>query len=125
MRTISAQVAVLPLTAGPRCEVVRLNSLKISLLVSFVLFVLASPMTGADAGLWGHVEPSTDPTILFTHIPLHRPETKSCGPLRERGGYIHRGVGRGWQSTLGKQTSEFLLKSLRPVAVFRCDASFV
>lgn len=68
----------------------------------------------------GRSEPSIDPTILFTHIPLHRSESRYCGPLRERGGYIHRGVGKGWQSMLGKQTSAFLLETLKPVAVFRC-----
>ncbi|KAI0260877.1 hypothetical protein BC834DRAFT_973154 [Gloeopeniophorella convolvens] len=61
-----------------------------------------------------------DPVILFSHIPLHRAESKGCGPLRERG-TIHRGVGHGWQKTLGKQTSQFLLESLRPVAVFSAD----
>ncbi|KAI9442756.1 hypothetical protein H4582DRAFT_2073340 [Lactarius indigo] len=59
-------------------------------------------------------------TILFSHIPLHRAESKQCGPLRERG-TIHRGVGHGWQKTLGKQTSAFLLESLRPAIVFSAD----
>lgn len=58
------------------------------------------------------------PIILFSHIPLSHPETKSCGPLREQG-TIRRGVGVGYQNTIGKQTSEFLLESLRPAAVFR------
>ncbi|KAI0260861.1 hypothetical protein BC834DRAFT_831138, partial [Gloeopeniophorella convolvens] len=61
-----------------------------------------------------------DPVILFSHIPLHRAESKGCGPLRERG-TIHRGVGHRWQKTLGKQTSSFLLESLRPVAIFSAD----
>lgn len=60
------------------------------------------------------------PNILFSHIPLHRAESKQCGPLRERG-TIHRGVGHGWQKTLGKQTSAFLLESLRPTIVFSAD----
>jgi ethanolamine phosphate phosphodiesterase len=65
-----------------------------------------------------HLEEHVRPAILFGHIPLHRAESKMCGPLRERG-TIHRGVGHGWQKTLGKQTSSFLLESLRPVIVFR------
>ena len=64
------------------------------------------------------VEEQLGPVILISHIPLHRAESKTCGPLRERG-TIHRGVGHGWQRTLGKQTSSFLLQSLRPLAVFR------
>ncbi|KAH9060363.1 hypothetical protein EDB83DRAFT_2520365 [Lactarius deliciosus] len=41
-------------------------------------------------------EEQSGPAILFSHIPLHRAESKQCGPLRERG-TIHRGVGHGWQ----------------------------
>ncbi|KAI0314114.1 hypothetical protein OF83DRAFT_1064363 [Amylostereum chailletii] len=64
--------------------------------------------------------PEREPLILLSHIPLHRPESKKCGPLREKG-TIRRGVGRGWQSTLGKQTSTFLINNLRPVMVFSGD----
>ncbi|ETW80437.1 hypothetical protein HETIRDRAFT_46276, partial [Heterobasidion irregulare TC 32-1] len=60
------------------------------------------------------------PIILFSHIPLHRAESRACGPLRERG-TIRRGVGHGWQSSLGKQTSVFLLQSLKPVVIFSAD----
>jgi hypothetical protein len=65
-------------------------------------------------------EEQLGPVILFSHIPLHRAESKKCGPLRERG-TIHRGVGPGWQRTLGKQTSSFLLESLRPLIIFRYE----
>ena len=60
----------------------------------------------------------TRPVILLTHIPLSRPDTASCGPLRERGN-IRRSVGHGYQTTLGKQTSAFLLDALRPSVIFR------
>lgn len=63
---------------------------------------------------------SEDPVVLFTHIPLFRPDTATCGPLRERGS-IRRGVGFGYQNTLGRQTSEYILKGLRPVVVFSGD----
>ncbi|KAI0047527.1 hypothetical protein FA95DRAFT_1559071 [Auriscalpium vulgare] len=62
----------------------------------------------------------TEPVVLFSHIPLHRAESKQCGPLRERG-TIHRGVGRGWQKTLGKHTSAFILENLRPTIIFSAD----
>ncbi|KAH9062351.1 Metallo-dependent phosphatase [Lactarius vividus] len=65
-------------------------------------------------------EEQPGPTVLFSHIPLHRAESKQCGPLRERG-TIQRGVGHGWQKTLGKQTSAFLLETLRPAIVFSAD----
>jgi hypothetical protein len=64
------------------------------------------------------LEDQLGPVILFSHIPLHRAESKTCGPLRERG-TIHRGVGQGWQRTLGKHTSSFLLEGLRPLIIFR------
>ncbi|KAI0743816.1 hypothetical protein C8Q80DRAFT_861563 [Daedaleopsis nitida] len=61
-----------------------------------------------------------NPTILFTHIPLHRPDTASCGPLRERG-TIRRGVGPSYQNMLGKKTTTFLLQSITPQVVFSAD----
>jgi hypothetical protein len=64
------------------------------------------------------LEEQLGPVILFSHIPLHRAESKKCGPLRERG-TIHRGVGHGWQKMLGKHTSSFLLENLRPAVIFR------
>ncbi|KAH8108076.1 hypothetical protein BXZ70DRAFT_914068 [Cristinia sonorae] len=63
---------------------------------------------------------SNHPTILFTHIPLARPELASCGPLREHG-TIRRGVGAGYQNTLGKRTTHFLLNTIHPTIVFSGD----
>ncbi|KIY49084.1 hypothetical protein FISHEDRAFT_42017, partial [Fistulina hepatica ATCC 64428] len=60
------------------------------------------------------------PVILLSHIPLARPDTASCGPLRERG-TIRRNVGYGFQSTLGKQTSTFLLSAINPDVIFSGD----
>ena len=59
------------------------------------------------------------PVVLLSHIPLHRPESWKCGPLRERGVSIQRGAGPGWQTTLEKHTTRFLLQTLDPVAIFR------
>ncbi|KAK0212798.1 hypothetical protein DFS33DRAFT_66866 [Desarmillaria ectypa] len=64
------------------------------------------------------IDPS--PVVLFTHIPLARPDSASCGPLRERGS-IRRGAGHGYQNTFGKQTTSFLLKTLQPVVVYSGD----
>jgi hypothetical protein len=59
-----------------------------------------------------------EPVILLSHIPLWRPDGLSCGALRERGA-IRPGVGFGYQTMLGKETTTFLLNAIRPVAVFR------
>lgn len=61
---------------------------------------------------------SHHPTILFSHIPLSRPDTASCGPLREKGS-IRRGVGVGYQNTLGKKTTNWLFQNIRPCIIFR------
>ena len=73
--------------------------------------------------------PHEHPVILFTHIPLSRPDGASCGPLRERGN-IRRGVGRGYQNLLGRETSKFLLDSTSPAVIFRygstcCQMSYI
>ncbi|KAI0093186.1 Metallo-dependent phosphatase-like protein [Irpex rosettiformis] len=60
------------------------------------------------------------PVILFSHIPLYRPDTASCGPLREYG-TIHRGAGPGYQNTLGKLTTEFIFEHISPSLVFSGD----
>ncbi|KAF7376273.1 Metallophos domain-containing protein [Mycena sanguinolenta] len=62
-------------------------------------------------------------TVLLSHIPLYRPDSATCGPLREKGS-IRKGVGHGYQNTLGKQTTTFLLKNLRPFVIFRCELFF-
>nr|VWO95838.1 Para aminobenzoic acid synthetase [Ganoderma boninense] len=63
-------------------------------------------------------EDEGQPTVLFTHIPLHRPDTASCGSLREKG-TIRRGVGPSYQNMLHKKTTAFLLQSITPEIVFR------
>lgn len=59
------------------------------------------------------------PVILFTHIPLNRPDVASCGPLRENGN-IRKGAGPGYQNMLGKWTTQFIFENIRPSLVFRC-----
>lgn len=58
------------------------------------------------------------PVVLFSHIPLFRPDSAGCGPLRESG-TIRRGAGPNYQSTIGKGVSAFLLDHLHPTMVFR------
>ncbi|KAJ2989890.1 hypothetical protein NUW54_g8643 [Trametes sanguinea] len=58
--------------------------------------------------------------ILFTHVPLYRPEGTPCGPLRERG-TLRQGRGLGYQNLLSEQASQFLLQSIRPAIIFSGD----
>ena len=54
-----------------------------------------------------------------------RPESASCGPLREAKhgpkASIRKGAGHGYQNLLGRLTSVFLLEALRPVAIYSAD----
>ena len=54
-----------------------------------------------------------------------RPESASCGPLREAKhgpkASIRKGAGHGYQNLLGRLTSVFLLEALQPVAIFSAD----
>ncbi|OSD03988.1 Metallo-dependent phosphatase [Trametes coccinea BRFM310] len=58
--------------------------------------------------------------ILFTHVPLFRPEGTPCGPLRERG-TLRQGRGLGYQNLLSEQASQFLLQSIKPAIIFSGD----
>jgi hypothetical protein len=64
------------------------------------------------------IEPPSEPRILVTHIPLARPESSTCGPLRERG-RILKGAGIGYQNLLGSETSSFLLNNVKPTVIYR------
>jgi len=63
---------------------------------------------------------SSQSVILFTHIPLHRPEGSGCGPFRERG-TIRAGTGRGYQNMLSPALSRLILDKIRPVLVLSGD----
>ena len=61
--------------------------------------------------------------IVFSHIPLSRPESAKCGPLREgsEDAKIRKGVGPGYQNLLGRQTSNFIVDAIDPIVVFSGD----
>ena len=84
------------------------------------LLVMSPCQEGLQAytSISSRVGDKAHPVVLFTHIPLFRPETASCGPLRESG-TIRRGAGPNYQSTVGKHVSAFLLDHLHPTMVLR------
>ncbi|KAK7472737.1 hypothetical protein VKT23_000847 [Stygiomarasmius scandens] len=79
-----------------------------------------SPLPGGTVELVEKIKADQQPLILLSHIPLYRKDTASCGPLREKGN-IHKGVGHGYQNIFGKETTKFLLATLRPSLVFSGD----
>ncbi|KAJ4477028.1 hypothetical protein C8J55DRAFT_561678 [Lentinula edodes] len=68
-----------------------------------------SPLPGGPVEFVKTVYTDDTPLILLSHIPLWRKDTDSCGPLREKGS-IRKGVGHGYQNTLQKHTSDFLVE---------------
>ena len=63
------------------------------------------------------LESQNYPIVLMSHIPLAR-SSFDCGPLREKG-TIRPGAALGYQNTLGKDATAFLLETLHPSVVFR------
>ncbi|KAG5455725.1 MAG: Metallo-dependent phosphatase-like protein, partial [Olpidium bornovanus] len=66
---------------------------------------------------------SSDPRrrILLTHIPLYRPPTATCGPLRRHGTTISNSQGYQWQNLLGVKCSRKILDMVKPAIVFSGD----
>ncbi|KAI0036889.1 Metallo-dependent phosphatase-like protein, partial [Vararia minispora EC-137] len=60
------------------------------------------------------------PLVLFSHIPLARPDGTDCGPLREKG-TLRAGRGLGYENTLSDATSKMLLDTFRPSVIFSGD----
>lgn len=52
--------------------------------------------------------------VLFTHMPLYRPDGSDCGPLREKGRTF------GHQNMSSPDTSRLLLETFQPSLIFRC-----
>lgn len=75
---------------------------------------MACPTDSADPV----TDPPPGPKILISHIPLARPESSTCGPLREKGKLL-KGAGIGYQNLLGSETTRFLLNYLKPDAIYR------
>ena len=67
-----------------------------------------------------HASPTlaTQPRVLVTHVPLHRPDRADCGPLRGRRALV-QGYGTSYQNFMPKKTSQHLLRASLPMAVFR------
>ncbi|KAH7102678.1 hypothetical protein BKA62DRAFT_699433 [Auriculariales sp. MPI-PUGE-AT-0066] len=68
-----------------------------------------------------NVQDSNEKVVLFSHIPLSRPEHAFCGPLREHSKGIQKGVGRGYQNLIEKQTTKFVLEHVRPSLIMSAD----
>ncbi|KAJ2868953.1 hypothetical protein GGI22_000549 [Coemansia erecta] len=65
---------------------------------------------------------STLPRLLFTHVPMWRPENTFCGPLRQsKLKYLQDRRGYQFRDQLFQNTTEYLLKAIQPAAVFSGD----
>ncbi|KAI7853835.1 Metallo-dependent phosphatase-like protein [Circinella umbellata] len=62
------------------------------------------------------------PRILFTHVPLYRSPTESCGPDRlSSKNSIRQGRGYQYQNLVGENLSKQILERVNPVAIFSGD----
>ncbi|KAG0250869.1 hypothetical protein BG011_008027 [Mortierella polycephala] len=66
-------------------------------------------------------ENQTYPRILFTHVPLFRPDTTFCGDKREHKNGIVDGRGRQYQNMVSTQLSDEILRGIRPDMIFSGD----
>ncbi|KAJ3772913.1 hypothetical protein FB446DRAFT_734866 [Lentinula raphanica] len=79
-----------------------------------------SSLPGGPVEFIKTVNTGDSPVVLLSHIPLWRKDTATCGPHREKDN-IHKGVGHGYQNTLQKHTSDFLIENLQPSIIFSGD----
>lgn len=61
------------------------------------------------------------PKVLFTHVPLWRPEGTSCGPLRESRREIHQGAGINYQNEIPEAATKIILERVQPDLIFSGD----
>ncbi|KAI9627400.1 hypothetical protein H4Q26_017397 [Puccinia striiformis f. sp. tritici PST-130] len=61
------------------------------------------------------------PKILFTHVPLWRPQGTSCGPLREHVKVISQGSGVNYQNEIPYEPTKLILEKIQPSLVFSGD----
>lgn len=83
-------------------------------------------LTAKANSAWGFVHKLTKqelplPTILLSHIPLHRPEGTYCGDERESRTPIKAGHGLNYQNLLDSDTSQVLLDATLPSLVLSGD----
>eukprot|EP00246_Nothoceros_aenigmaticus_P011428 TRINITY_DN3107_c0_g2_i1.p1 TRINITY_DN3107_c0_g2~~TRINITY_DN3107_c0_g2_i1.p1 ORF type:complete len:370 (-),score=46.93 TRINITY_DN3107_c0_g2_i1:339-1448(-) len=93
--------------------------------------VLDGPKTDVQTSkTWSFIQhlsgdASPSPRVLLTHIPLYRPDSSACGPHRASS-VINQKIRRMpmephrilYQNYLTEETSQALLESLKPMAVF-------
>ncbi|KAG0342419.1 hypothetical protein BG000_004716 [Podila horticola] len=61
------------------------------------------------------------PRILFTHVPLHRPETTYCGDAREAKQLILDSYGEQYQNMVNASLSREILRKIQPDMIFSGD----
>lgn len=67
------------------------------------------------------IEKPSEPRILFTHIPLFRPETTPCGEARESRQLILDRNGEQYQNMVNASLSQEILRKIQPDMVFSGD----
>ncbi|KAI9471757.1 Metallo-dependent phosphatase-like protein [Coemansia mojavensis] len=109
---------------GPTNQVLHIGGHEIVLLDTLTLESDSAGVNGSSHSLVellrqnkGH----SKPRILFSHVPLWRPPGTPCGPLRQDSKPLLNRRGYQFRDQLFRNTTEYILDAIQPVAVFSGD----
>ncbi|KAJ2097114.1 hypothetical protein GGI09_004004 [Coemansia sp. S100] len=109
---------------GPTNQVLNIGGHQIILLDSLTLESDTPAMSAASRQLVERLanETAGKPRLLFSHVPLWRPDGTDCGPLRQApGGSLLNRRGYQFRDQLFQNTTSYLLDSIKPTAIFSGD----
>ncbi|KAJ1953152.1 hypothetical protein EC988_003155 [Linderina pennispora] len=109
---------------GPTNQVLHIADHEVILLDTLTLESDLGRVNRSSRGLVERLAaaPASGPRLLFTHVPMWRPPETYCGPLRQASTkYLKNRRGYQFRDQLFQNTTEYLLESLAPSAVFSGD----
>ncbi|KAJ2898496.1 hypothetical protein IWW38_001374 [Coemansia aciculifera] len=110
---------------GPTNQVLTIGGHQVVLLDSLTLESDTPAVSAASRQLVDRLgnETTTEmPRLLFTHVPLWRPNETYCGPLRQSPDkFLLNRRGYQFRDQLFQNTTSYLLNAIQPVAVFSGD----
>ncbi|KAJ2822580.1 hypothetical protein FBU31_004549, partial [Coemansia sp. 'formosensis'] len=109
---------------GPTNQVLNIGGHQIILLDSLTLESDTPAVSAASRELVDRLakEATDKPRLLFSHVPLWRPNGTYCGPLRQSpGGSLLNRRGYQFRDQLFENTTSYLLESIKPTAIFSGD----
>ncbi|KAJ1987991.1 hypothetical protein EDC05_005545 [Coemansia umbellata] len=111
-------------TVGPTNQVIELGGHQIVLLDTLTLESDSPEVSSASNKLVEWLAKQNDehkPRLLFTHVPMWRPNNTLCGPLRQSLPWLRNRRGYQFRDQLFQNTTTYLLERIKPLAVFSGD----